>query len=108
MRIPRFTADNSFHTFIPQSFPQSPVIQPQLSVNGGPSDSCTEDYQNCYVDCSVRYPESQDSSNNLNAMYRQACLDSCDASYRLCSPGNFMAGRRRGIGTVARIGQIAS
>ena len=60
-------------------------IQPQLPVGGGASGtSCEDRYQSCYIGCSVDYPESNDSANNLNAMMRQGCEDSCDASYNLC------------------------
>ncbi len=62
-------------------------ITPHLPVQGGTGGSgsdCVSQYQNCYVGCSVQYPESQDSPSNLNALMRQGCYDSCDASYDLC------------------------
>src|SRR5262245_60141501 len=69
------------------------AIEPQLRVGGsGPRDDCVAAYQNCYIDCSVRHPESGDSVNNLNKLMREGCFDSCDAAYRLCSPA-------RGTGT---------
>jgi hypothetical protein len=57
------------------------AIGPQLRAGGGGStNDCVDSYQNCYVDCSVRYPEAGDSPNNLNALMRQGCFDSCDAA----------------------------
>jgi hypothetical protein len=44
---------------------------------------CDEKLQSCYVDCSVRYPES---AGGLNDDLREGCFDSCDASHNLCTP----------------------
>lgn len=58
----------------------------QNDGSGPAEDKCTTAMQDCYLDCSVtRYPESNDSPNNLNAMMREACLDSCDAAHRTCT-----------------------
>ena len=101
MKIPRFTAENALNGSISSagfgslSKPGSPAIEPQLQIGGGGlGGSCVDQYQNCYVDCSVKYPESSDSPDNLNGMYRQACFDSCDASYNLCSPNSAAAAIR--------------
>jgi hypothetical protein len=51
---------------------------------------CDEKWQNCYVDCSVRYPESNDA---LDEDRRQGCFDSCDALHDLCAPA-----RTTGVG----------
>ena len=58
-----------------------------MNDGSGPGgDDCTSALQNCYLVCTVdRYPESKDSPNNLNAMLREGCLDSCDAANRTCS-----------------------
>jgi hypothetical protein len=62
-----------------------PYVVPQLPPLGaGGSVDCVSAYQSCYVDCSVRYPESGDSAGSLNAQMRQGCFDSCDAALRLC------------------------
>jgi hypothetical protein len=58
----------------------------QNDGSGPAEDKCTTAMQDCYLDCSVtRYPESNDSVNNLNGMMREACLDSCDAANRTCT-----------------------
>jgi len=107
--LPGFTASNSLCSSSrnytrPSTVPigSSWAIEPQLRAGGGgPRDDCVATYQNCYIDCSVRYPESGDSVNNLNSQMRQGCFDSCDAAYRLCSPA-------RGAGTVGwGVGRIA-
>jgi hypothetical protein len=68
----------------------SSVIGPQLRVGGGGlSNKCDDDWGDCYIDCSVRYPESGDSPNNLNSELRNACFDSCDAAHNLCG-GNMV------------------
>jgi hypothetical protein len=117
MNIPGFTASASLYCnggiYTQQSAAcdkSSSAIRPQLRAGGGgATKSCVETYQDCYVDCSVRYPESSDSSNNLNALLRQGCFDSCDAAYRLCSPARgansvewFFGRIGRGIGRIAR------
>lgn len=84
------------------------AIEPQVPVGrggGGTTNDCVDTYQNCYIDCSVKYPESADSPNNLNSMMREDCFDSCDAAYDLCSGAAARVGRRigRGIGRVARV-----
>jgi hypothetical protein len=45
--------------------------------------ACDEKMQSCYVDCSVRYPES---GGGLNDDLREGCFDSCDAAHNLCAP----------------------
>ncbi len=58
----------------------------QNDGSGPAEDKCTTAMQDCYLDCTVtRYPESKDSTNNLNGMMREACLDSCDAANRTCT-----------------------
>ena len=81
-------------------------VRPQLPVGegGGSSNDCVDRYQNCYVDCSVRYPE-YDDAGSLNAQLRQGCFDSCDAAYRLCGPT--LAGRTIGRGIGRAIGRVA-
>ena len=44
---------------------------------------CDEKLQSCYIDCSVRYPES---GGGFNDELRQGCFDSCDAAHNLCLP----------------------
>ena len=44
---------------------------------------CDDKLQACYVDCSVKYPES---GGGLNDDLREGCFDSCDASHNLCAP----------------------
>jgi hypothetical protein len=117
MSMPGFTAISSLYCgtkayAAPSTVPEisSSVIGPQLRAGGGGSTkSCVETYQDCYVDCSVRYPESADSPNNLNALMRQGCFDSCDAAYSLCSPAGgansverFFRRIGRGIRRIAR------
>jgi len=109
MSIPGFTAGNSLYGS-GISHPERSavrersrsVIESQLRAGGGgPSTkSCTDKYQDCYVDCSVKYPESGDSTGNLNALKRQACLDTCDANFRTCGTFGALAGRplSRGFG----------
>ena len=91
MRIPGFTAHNSLfsrHKYLQRRVPICAInsmIEPQLRVGGGGlSNKCDDDYGECYIDCSVKYPESKDSPSNLNSMYREACFDSCDAADNLC------------------------
>ena len=117
MNLPRFSADQALGATLRRHAMSTNIaahshsaIEPQLSVGGGGSGgSCIDAYQSCYIDCSVRYPESGDSASNLNAEYRQACYDSCDAAYRLCNPGaagariGWNAGQLRGAGP--RIGR---
>ena len=65
-----------------------------LRNNGRTPDQqkCDEKLQSCYIDCSVRYP---DSSGGFNDQLREGCFDSCDAAHRLCLPA------RTGVGTVS-------
>jgi hypothetical protein len=44
---------------------------------------CDDKLQACYVDCSVRYPES---GGGLNDDLREGCFDACDAAHNLCAP----------------------
>ena len=120
MNMPGFTATNSLCAgrrkySVPRMAPERSglAVEPQLRAGGGGStDNCVDRYQNCYIDCSVRYPESNDSPNNLNALMRQGCFDSCDAAYRLCSPARVDGTIGQGIGRVARraapvVGRVA-
>jgi hypothetical protein len=50
-----------------------------------PKPDCVDRYQNCYIDCSVKYPEFKDTEKNLNSRLRVGCFDSCDAGYSFCS-----------------------
>ena len=62
------------------------VAEPQLPVGGGgrTAKSCADAYGDCYIGCSVDHPESQDSPNNLNADFRDACFESCDGGFEAC------------------------
>jgi hypothetical protein len=57
-----------------------------LANNGGGPGTrkCEDKYGDCYIGCAVKYPEPNDGANNLNALMRQGCEDSCDAAYDLC------------------------
>ena len=115
MNMPGFTADSSDYrgarTYagpIAIHGEMGWAVMPQLAIGGGGvQNSCVDQYQNCYVDCSVRYP---DSPNNLNSELREGCFDSCDASYRLCSPSaggavrSPILGLGTGLGTITRVG----
>lgn len=88
MNLPGFTADNSLFNSVRKyngtsaATHRSKVIRPQLRVGGGGlSNKCDDKWGDCYIDCSVRYP---DSPNNLNSEFREACFDSCDASHDRC------------------------
>ena len=108
MTIPGFTAGNSLRrsggdykgrTRVCGNGSQS--VRPQLPIGeGGSSSDCVSRYQDCYIDCSVRYP---DDPNSLNAQLRQGCFDACDAAYRLCSPTLASRAIGRGIGRIARV-----
>jgi len=65
---------------------------------------CDEKWQNCYVDCSVRYPESSDP---LDEDRRQGCFDSCDASHNLCAPARAAAGGAALSGSVVDAAEVA-
>lgn len=56
---------------------------------------CDEKWQNCYVDCSVRYPDSNDP---LDEDRRQGCFDSCDASHNLCLPARTIGASATQVG----------
>lgn len=63
-------------------------IEPQVPAGGGGGGTkrtCADAYGDCYIGCSVDYPESGDSTNNLNAKLRDGCFGSCDAGFDLCS-----------------------
>jgi hypothetical protein len=62
------------------------VVEPQAPVGGGggTNKSCADSYGDCYIGCSVDHPESQDSTNNQNADFRDACFESCDGGFRAC------------------------
>lgn len=106
MNIPGFTAGSSLYRSSGNYTKQMqgrqhgvPKVGPQLPPRGpGGSSDCIGDYQNCYVDCSVRYPESRDSPGNLNAQMRQGCFDSCDAAYNLCGGAGSGGGSDLGLG----------
>jgi len=106
MNMPGFTGDNSiysggrkFNMSCPATERSSSVIEPQLRVGGGGlSNKCDDKWGDCYIDCSVRYPESGDSANNLNSMYRDACFDSCDAAHDLCG-SRLLVGRSQVLQT---------
>ena len=107
MSIPGFTASTSLrcsgeqYSRTRQAGANSAVVRPQLPIGeGGSSSDCVSRYQDCYVDCSVRYP---DDPNSLNAQLRQGCFDACDAAYRLCSPTLAIRAIGRGIGRIARV-----
>jgi hypothetical protein len=105
MNMPGLTADNSIYNngskfcLSPAGSEQrSSAIAPQLRVGGGGlSNKCDDDYGECYIDCSVKYPESKDSPNNLNSDFRQACFDSCDAAHDLCGGGRLAIGRMNAV-----------
>jgi hypothetical protein len=46
---------------------------------------CDDEYGDCYIGCSVDYPEADDSRDSLNELYRDGCEDSCDAAHNLCT-----------------------
>lgn len=114
MNLPGFTACSSLsgnkrqHRMGRAAAHAPSIIEPQLRVGGGGvlGNKCDDDYGECYIDCSVRYPESQDSPNNLNADLRQGCFDSCDASHDLCGGGRLalrrITGGSRFAGAMAR------
>jgi hypothetical protein len=95
MRIPGFTAHNSlynsgirYNMLSAATERSSSVIRPQLRVGGGGlSNKCDDKWGDCYIDCSVRYPDSPD---NLNSEFREACFDSCDAAHNLCGSGRLV------------------
>jgi hypothetical protein len=102
MNMPGFTADNSLdhsggkYTETSGVPHRNTEITPQLRIGaGGLSNKCDDKWGDCYIDCSVRYPESGDSPNNLNSMYRDGCFDSCDAAHNLC--GNRLSIRRSNL-----------
>jgi hypothetical protein len=94
LNLPGFVSEASLYTSgrnylgpVAESLGQNrSVVEPQLPVGGGGTGTtCEDQYQDCYIGCSAQYPESNDSVNNLNAMMRQGCYDSCDAAYSLCT-----------------------
>lgn len=93
MNLPGFFADNScsqgsrqYGISPPARNGDSSAIRPQKAVGGGTTTTktCADSYGDCYIGCSVDHPESGDSQNNLNAMLRQGCFDSCDGGFRTC------------------------
>lgn len=103
MKLPGFSAESSLNK--PNAYRQpttgvetrGSAIVPQLRVGGGGglSNTCDDKYGECYIDCSVRYPESKDPHNNLNELLRQGCFDSCDAAHDLCGGGGLAFGRMK-------------
>ena len=94
-KLPGFTAENALYSGSRQ-YKVSAIsretrgrVEPQIPAGGGGGGgtkrTCADAYGDCYIGCSVDYPESGDSPNNLNADLRGGCFDSCDAGYDLCS-----------------------
>ena len=89
-KLPGFTAENALYSGsrkyqVSAMSRESPGrgVEPQVPVGGGGTKrTCADTYGDCYIGCSVDYPESGD---NLNAELRDGCFDSCDAGYNLCS-----------------------
>ena len=89
MNMPGFTADNScynsgrkYNMLSAATESSRSVIGPQLRAGGGGlSNKCDDKWGDCYIDCSVKYP---DSPGNLNSDLREGCFDSCDAAHNLC------------------------
>src|SRR5260221_13896229 len=71
----------------------APVDEPSASSEdaldngsgGTTTKSCSDKYGDCYIGCSVKYPESGDSNGHFNAQYRQGGFHSRDPSHDLCS-----------------------
>lgn len=92
MNMPGFYADNSlyssgrkYNVLGATTERGRPMIGPQLRAGGGGlSNKCDDKWGDCYIGCSVRYP---DSPNNLNSELREGCFDSCDAAHNLCGGG---------------------
>ncbi|GAB4185276.1 MAG: hypothetical protein Fur006_23520 [Coleofasciculaceae cyanobacterium] len=93
MNIPGFTADASLHrsatlyasvifleALDAAVLPQAPKVQG--AKNGGYGTRIGR-YMGCVIGCHDKYPPSADSSGNFNSLYRQGCLDSCQASLDL-------------------------
>ena len=55
----------------------------QKGGGGGTTDTCTDDWQNCYIDCAVSYP--------VDDHWRAGCEHNCDTFHRICG--------ERGIGS---------
>ena len=105
MNIPGFTADRSLDDSARKYHGRSAathmsnVITLQTRVgSGGLSNTCDDKWGDCYIDCSVRYP---DAPNSLNEELRQGCFDSCDSSHDLCG-GAVSLGRKSLVQTRAR------
>jgi hypothetical protein len=85
-RLPGFTAISSLYYSNRNYIMRSPALQkdcdsavmPQLRGGGGGliSNHCVDRLQDCYIDCSINYPD--------DPLMQQGCLDSCDAAYNLC------------------------
>lgn len=96
MTIPGFTASTlvtESNAIYRQAFTERvalvPMVMPSAPVGRGGSpkpNSCDDRFGECYIGCSVDYPESKDGPNNLNSLMRQGCEDSCDAAHKLCGP----------------------
>jgi hypothetical protein len=94
IKLPGFSADKSLYSGGRQySMPHvnaersSGGVEPQVAAGGGggTTRTCADAYGDCYIGCSVDYPESGDSPNNLNADFRDTCFGSCDAGYNVCT-----------------------
>jgi hypothetical protein len=93
-KLPGFSADNSLYsgsrkyTLHPRAAESSSRgVEPQIPAGGGGGRprTCADAYGDCYIGCSVDYPESGDSQNNLNKQFRNDCFGSCDAGFNLCN-----------------------
>ena len=91
-KLPGFTAENTLYSgsrkYRVSAMSRESLgrgVEPQVPVGGGGGGTkrtCADAYGDCYIGCSVDYPESGD---NLNTDLRDGCFDSCDAGYDLCS-----------------------
>lgn len=92
-KLPGFSAENSLYSGIRKYFlrgrsiaSSSKGVEPQVPAGGGGgrTRTCADAYGDCYIGCSVDYPESGDSTNNLNKQFRNDCYGSCDGAYNVC------------------------
>jgi hypothetical protein len=64
-----------------QVLPQAPNTGQSPGSNYG---RCVGNLLGCIIKCHDKYPSSNDSSGNLNELYRNGCVDSCSSAYSLC------------------------